>query len=155
MSLGGYTAALFASIEPRLSCVIASIPLVSLKATMRRDLSEEKRLAREAMGLSEELLDQVWAPHAPLAHAPRVERQGRLIVAGLADRICTPDQAEALSLHWERPPIHWFPGTHTVPIGRRATRARIEQHLRDTLLAESAPSPLILTRFRQGGEVEP
>lgn len=155
MSLGGYTAALFASIEPRLSCVIPSIPLVSLTAMMRRDLSEERRLAREALGVTEEVLDQVWAPHAPLAHAPRVERQGRLIVAGLADRICTPDQAQALFLHWERPAIHWFPGTHTVPIGRRATRARIEQHLRETLLAEPAPSPLTLTRFRQGGAAAP
>ena len=76
-------------------------------------------------------------------------------MAGLADRICTPDQAQALFLHWERPAIHWFPGTHTVPIGRRATRARIEQHLRETLLAEPAPSPLTLTRFRQGGAAAP
>jgi hypothetical protein len=78
-----------------------------------------------------------------------VAKQGRLIVAGLADRICPPDQAQALFEHWERPAIHWFPGTHMVPIGRRATRARIELHLRNTLLAEPPPSPLPLTRFRQ------
>jgi hypothetical protein len=149
MSLGGYTAALFASIESRLSCAIATIPVVSLTTMMRRDLSEEKRLAREALGLTEEVLEQAWAPHAPLGYAPKVAKQGRLIVAGLADRICPPDQAQALFEHWERPAMHWFPGTHTVPIGRRATRARIEQHLRDTLLAEPAPSPLPLTRFRQ------
>ena len=76
-------------------------------------------------------------------------------MAGLADRICTPDQARALYEHWERPAIHWFPGTHMAPIGRRATRERIEQHLRDTLLAEPPPSPLSLTRFRQRGGVEP
>jgi hypothetical protein len=152
MSLGGYTAALFASIESRLSCVIATIPVVSLTAMMRRDLSEEKRLAREALGLTEEVLEQAWAPHAPLGHTPKVAKPGRLIVAGLADRICPPDQAQALFEHWERPAIHWFPGTHVVPIGRRATKARIEQHLRDTLLAEPAPSPLPLTRFRQSGE---
>jgi len=155
MSLGGYTAALFASIEARLSCVVISVPVVSLTAMMRRDLSEEKRLAREALGLTEEVLEQAWAPHAPLCHTPRVAKPGRLIVAGLADRICPPDQAQALFEHWERPAIHWFPGTHLVPIGRRATKARIEQHLRDTLLAEPSPDPLPLTRFRQGGEVEP
>jgi hypothetical protein len=155
ISLGGYTAALFASVEARLSCAITMVPVVSLTAMMRRDLSEEKRLAREALGLTEEVLDQVWAPHAPLAHAPRVAKQGRLIVAGLADRICPPDQAQALFEHWERPAIHWFPGTHLIPMGRRATRARIEQHLRDTLLAEPVPSPLLLTRFRQGGVAEP
>jgi hypothetical protein len=149
ISLGAYTAALFASIESRLSCVIAAVPVVSLPAMMRRDLSEEKRLAREALGITEEVLEQAWVPHAPLGHAPRVAKAGRLIVAGLADRICPPDQAQALFEHWERPAIHWFPGTHLVPIGRRATKARIEQHLRDTLLAEPAPSPLPLTRFRQ------
>jgi hypothetical protein len=155
MSLGGYTAALFASIESRLGCAIASIPVVSLTRMMRRDLSEEKRLAQEAMGLTEEVLEQVWAPHAPLRHVPRVERQGRLIVAGLADRICPPDQAQALWEHWERPEIHWFPGTHLVPLGRRETRARIERLLRGTLLSEPASSSLLLTRFRQGGGVEP
>ncbi len=155
LSLGGYTAALFASIESRLSCAITMVPVVSLTAMIRRDLSEEKRLAGEALGLTEEVLEQAWAPHAPLCHAPKVAKAGRLIVAGLADRICTPDQAQALFEHWERPAIHWFPGTHLVPIGRRATRARIEQHLRDTLLAEPAPSPLPLTRFRQGGGAGP
>jgi hypothetical protein len=155
VSLGGYTAALFASVESGLACVVTVVPVVSLSAMIRRDLSEEKRLAREALGLTEEVVEQAWAPHAPLLHAPRVQRSGRLIVAGLADRICTPDQAQALYEHWERPAIHWFPGTHLVPIGRRATRERIEQHLRDTLLAEPVPDPLILTRFRQGGGAAP
>jgi hypothetical protein len=128
------------------------VPAVSFTAMMRRDLSEEKRLAQEALGLTDEVLEQVWAPHAPLLHTPKVAKQGRLIVAGLADRICPPDQAQALYEHWERPAIHWFPGTHLVPIGRRAMRARIAQHLRDTLLAEPTPSPLPLTRFRQSGD---
>jgi hypothetical protein len=148
VSLGGYTAALFASIESGLGCAITVVPVASLTAMIGRDLSEERRLAREALGLTEEVWEQAWAPHAPLLHAPRVEKSARLIVAGLADRICTPDQAQRLFEHWERPAIHWFPGTHLAPIGRRATRARIEQHLRDTLLAEPTPSPLPLTRFR-------
>jgi hypothetical protein len=152
IGLGGYLAALFASIEPRLCCAITLAPVVSLTDLMRRDLSEEKRLARESLGLTEEVLEQVYAPHAPLRYTPRVARPGRLIVAGLADRISPPDQAQALFEHWERPAIHWFPGSHLVPIGLRASKARIEQHLRDTLLAESAPSPLPLTRFRLSGE---
>jgi hypothetical protein len=155
ISLGGYTAALFSSIESRLSCAITMVPVASLTALIRRDLSEEKRLAGEALGLTEEVLEHAWAPHAPLRHAPRVAKEGRLIVAGLADRICPPDQAQALFEHWERPAIHWFPGTHVLPIGRRATRARMEQHLRETLLTETVPDPLPLTRFRQGGGVGP
>jgi len=155
LSLGGYTAALFASIESRLSCAITMVPVVSLTSMIQRDLSEQKRLAGEALGVTEEVLEQAWAPHAPLCHTPKVAKAGRLIVAGLADRICTPDQAQALFEHWERPAIHWFPGTHLVPIGRRATRARMERHLRETLLAEPVPEPLPLTRFRQGGGAGP
>ena len=108
ISLGGYTAALFASIESRLSCAIAMIPVVSLAGLIQRDLSEEKRLAGEALGVTPAVLEQAWAPHAPLCHTPKVAKAGRLIVAGLADRICPPDQAQALFEHWERPAIHWF-----------------------------------------------
>ena len=69
--------------------------------------------------------------------------EGRLILAGLCDRICTPDQAEALWQHWERPSIHWFPGSHLAPFGRRELRERLDAHLQATLLAEPQ-----LSRFR-------
>ena len=145
MSLGGYTAALFASVESRLACAVPVVPVASLTDLVLRDLSDEQRLAREALGLTRAVLEDAWAPHAPLRHAPRVAPEGRLIVAGLADRICPPEQAHALWEHWDRPAIHWFPGSHLVPLGRAALRERLAGHLRATLRTAST---VPLSRFR-------
>jgi hypothetical protein len=145
MSLGGYTAALFGSLERGLACAVPLVPAVSLPAVLGASRSPEQRDRRESIGLSDALLADAWASHDPLRHRPLVAPEGRLILAGLSDRICTPDQVEALWEHWERPSIHWFEGSHLAPFGRRALRERLDAHLRATLLA--APSPT-LSRFR-------
>jgi hypothetical protein len=143
MSLGGYTAALFASLERGLACAVPLVPAVSLPRILAASRSPEEQRLRESIGLDDRLLSEAWASHEPLRHAPRVAPEGRLILAGLSDRICTPDQVEALWLHWERPSIHWFAGSHLAPFGRRALRERLDFHLRATLLAEP-----VLSRFR-------
>jgi hypothetical protein len=135
MSLGGYTAALFASVERGLACAVPLVPAVSLPALLAAGRAPDEQRQREALGLDDALLAEVWASHDPLRHRPRVAPEGRLILAGLADRICTPDQVEALWNHWERPSIHWFEGSHLAPFGRRAALARLDVHLRATLLA--------------------
>jgi len=145
MSLGGYTAALFASLERGLACAVPYVPAVSLPALLGASRSPEQRRLRESLGLSDALLSDAWASHEPLRHRPRVAPEGRLILAGLSDRICAPDQAEALWEHWERPSIHWFAGSHLAHFGRRGLRERLAVHLRETLLA---PPALPLTRFR-------
>jgi dienelactone hydrolase len=145
MSLGGYTAALLASLERGLSCVVPLVPAVSLPAVLGASRSPEQRRLREAAGLDDALLAGAWASHDPLRHRPLVAPEGRLILAGLSDRICTPDQVEALWQHWERPSIHWFPGSHLAPFGRRALRERLDAHLRATLLEAKEPQ---LSRFR-------
>jgi hypothetical protein len=143
MSLGGYTAALFASLERGLACVVPLVPAVSLAAILGASHSPEERRRRESLGIDDALLSEAWASHEPLRHRPRVAPEGRLILAGLSDRICTPDQVEALWRHWEKPSIHWFPGSHLAPFGRRAMRERFDAHLESTLLA--GPQ---LSRFR-------
>lgn len=145
-SLGGYTAALYASVERGLACAIPVIPAVSLVHLLRRDLDAGQRLALEAVGFSDELLSDAFAPHEPLRHRARVAPEGRLIVAGLADRICPPHQADALFEHWGRPSIHWFDGSHLVPLGSGRMRDRIDAKLRESLIDAAGPPPL--TRFR-------
>lgn len=146
MSLGGYLAALWASLDGDLACAVPMIPLVALHDLLERDLPPEERRAREACGVGPELWRDAWAPHSPLVHTPRVAPEARLILAARADRICPPDQAHALWEHWDRPAIHWAPGSHLVPIGRRETRERLAAHLRQTLVAASAPK---LSRFHR------
>ena len=145
MSLGGYTAALFSSLERGLACAVPLVPAVSLPAILGASRSPEERRLRESIGLSDALLAEAWASHDPLRQRTLVAPEGRLILAGLSDRICTPDQVEALWEHWERPSIHWFEGSHLAPFGRRALRERLDLHLRATLLETPEPQ---LSRFR-------
>jgi hypothetical protein len=145
MSLGGYTAALLAGVERGFACAVPFVPAVSLPALLAASRSAEERRRREALGLSDQLLSEAWASHEPLRVRPQVAPEGRLILAGLSDRICTPDQVDALWRHWEQPSIHWFEGSHLAHFGRRAARERLAVHLRSTLLA---PAELPLSRFR-------
>jgi Serine hydrolase (FSH1) len=138
-SLGGYIAALYASLDGRLACAVPQVPVVRLANLVWSELSEERRRTLEAAGASEALLDEAWASHAPLRHRPRVAPEGRLIVAGAADRICTPDHARALHAHWAGSEIHWFPGGHLVHLGQGGVRLRVAALLRQRLVAGAAP----------------
>ncbi|MCP5059132.1 MAG: hypothetical protein GY937_20700 [bacterium] len=146
MSLGGYLTALWASLDADLACAIPSIPLVALQEMMEGDLQPEERQAREASGISSQVWRDAWAPHSPLAHTPRVSKEASLILAARADRICPPSQAHALWEHWDRPSIHWTPGSHLVPVGRSETRERLATHLRSALIAAEKP---MLSKFRR------
>ena len=152
-SLGGYTTALYASLDPRLACAIPIVPPARFARLVWSELAPERRRALEAAGASEALLDEAWASHAILRHRPRVAKEDRLIVAAAADRLCTPEHARALHEHWDRPELHWYPGSHLVPIGRGGVRLRVASFLQQRLLdapgepAAPAPPPL-LSRFR-------
>jgi hypothetical protein len=146
MSLGGYTAALFASLERGLACAVPSVPAVSLVQVMAAGRPPEETRARRSAGVDDALLAEAWTSHDPLRHPPLVAPEGRLILAGVSDRICPPDQAEALWTHWEKPSIHWFEGSHLAPFGRRAMRERLGVHLRETLQGDGAHT---LSRFRR------
>jgi hypothetical protein len=147
LSLGGHLAALYGSLDPDLAAVVPMIPAVALAELWWEQLPGRERRMAEAAGLTLGVLEQAWAPHAPLRHRPRAPFAGRLIVAASADRLIPREQPRALWEHWGRPALHWFPGTHQVWIGRRDVRMRLDAHLRATLLASHPPAPP-LSRFR-------
>ncbi len=130
MSLGGYTTALWATIDPALDFAVAMIPAVSMADLMWRhgEDSPARRRAASA-GVSAELLAEVFAVHAPTTRPVLVPPAHRMIVAGVGDRITPPDQAERLRAHWGDCAIHWFPGGHLAQVGRgdgfRAIRAQL------------------------------
>lgn len=111
LSLGGYNAALLASLEP-LSTVIAGIPAVDfLRLTRRLGAPLEVRLA-ESVGLDLEHADDLFRVISPLALECRVPTNQRAIFAGIADRIVPADHPRDLWRHWEKPRIAWYPGGH-------------------------------------------
>jgi len=130
MSLGGYTTALWASIDDQLAFAVAMIPAVSMAELMWRhgEDSPSRRRAASA-GVSRELLAEVFAVHTPTTRAPRIARDRLTIIAGKGDRITPPEQAERLHAHWGGD-LHWFAGGHLAQVGRadalRAVRRKLD-----------------------------
>ena len=112
LSLGGYTAALTASLEDRLACVIAGIPATDLVDLYRRHSPlnvRRKALEHGALGPKALAVHRVVSP---LVLTPKVERDRRFLFAGVGDRMSTARQARLLWEHWERPKMAWYSGGH-------------------------------------------
>ena len=155
MSLGGYTAAVLASVERGLACAVPWIPAADFTRILAAGRSRSEQAARAAADVDDALLADAWASHDPLRHTPRVPPEGRLIVAAAVDRICPPDHARALWEHWDQPSIHWGPGSHLVRIGRAAFRERLVAHLRGSLIVAGQGGAETLSRFRGAAVPQP
>jgi pimeloyl-ACP methyl ester carboxylesterase len=120
LSLGGFTSAMLASVEDRLSFAIPNVPVVSFAdlvlewqpiglmlraalATMHLDLSDARRLV---------------AVSCPLTYAPLLSPEKLMIVSGVGDRLAPPKHSRVLWDHWNRCRIHWFPGSHIIHMDR-------------------------------------
>jgi hypothetical protein len=135
MSLGGYTTALLAAVEPALAFAVPMIPLSSLAEMMWAEGEGDPRLARAIEhGWTLPALHDFFAVHAPLLRPPLVPSEGRLIIGAIGDRICPPAHADALWRHWGRPRIHWYPGGHLAQFRRHAALREIRTLLRDASL---------------------
>jgi pimeloyl-ACP methyl ester carboxylesterase len=134
MSLGGYTTALWASIagpdDPGgVDFAVAMIPAVSMSRLMwhHGEQSPQRKRAMQA-GITEDLLADAFAVHAPTTRQPRVPRDRLYVVAGRGDRITPPDHAEELARHWDRE-ILWFDGGHLAQVGRGDAMRTVRQSL--------------------------
>jgi alpha/beta hydrolase fold len=114
VSLGGYTAALAASVDDRLTAVIPNCPVV-VPARMLREWFPANKLVGLGLrlsGIGEQELDDGLAYHCPLNYRPLLPRDRRMIITGLGDRMAPPAHAVMLWEHWDRCALHWFPGSH-------------------------------------------
>ena len=117
-SLGGYLAALLASVESRLDYAAALVPVASFADIVwERSGRRGEHDAAHAAGLDLELLRRLFGPHCPLHHRPKVAAGRRLVIGGEGDRIAPPSHAAALARHWETQP-RWFAGGHLAQLGR-------------------------------------
>jgi hypothetical protein len=112
VSLGGYTTALLASLEENLDCVIAGIPATDFMRLLRSHVPALVLRAAARIGFSFERAEPLLRVISPLALSPRVPRERRYLYAGLADHLASPDHARDLWLHWERPRVAWYHGSH-------------------------------------------
>lgn len=111
LSLGGYVSSLVASLDTGLTCAILGVPVVDLIDLLgsHAGLSDDDP-RRQTVTMAA----PIGRMTSPLSLEPKVPMRGRLIYAGIADRLVHPrDQIVKLWEHWGRPEILWYPGGHT------------------------------------------
>ncbi len=115
MSLGGYSTALSATLEPKLAFAVPMIPLASV-ADFARD---QGRLGRnpEQTELQHRALERVHRVVSPLARTPQIERERVLVIGARADRITPVEHARRLAHHFGAPFETWH-GGHLLQFGR-------------------------------------
>ena len=110
LSMGGHVAALLASVETDLHCVICGIPVADLCRIAWRHAPPSELRRFEELGLHH--VETLLRPVSPLQLAPRVPHVSRFLFGGTADRLVPPDQLRDLWLHWDKPRLVWYQGSH-------------------------------------------
>jgi len=128
MSLGGYTAALLATVEPGLSFCVPVIPLASLADFAREQ--GELSLVPEVEAREHALLERLYRVASPLERKPLIVPARTLVVAAKADRITPVAHARKLAAHFGSQLVSWH-GGHLLQLGRNAAFRRVETLLRE------------------------
>jgi pimeloyl-ACP methyl ester carboxylesterase len=134
MSLGGYIAALVASLESGLTCAILGVPVADLVELLGRHSGLGRNdPRRDTMRLAEPIGRMI----SPLSLTPLVPESGRFIYAGIADRVVHPrHQVMRLWEHWGKPEMTWYRGGHAGFIGSRPVQRFIFDALQQSGLLD-------------------
>jgi pimeloyl-ACP methyl ester carboxylesterase len=132
LSLGGYVAALMASLTDDLAFAIPVIAPVCFGDLAHRFMAASARYRhRPDAALGREEFRAAYRVHSPLAHARRMPRERLMIVAGEGDRVIPPEHPLWLWRHWGEPRLAWFGGGHLVPFGRARVVGEVRRFLRE------------------------
>lgn len=112
-SLGGYSAALLATLEAGLDFAVLFIPLGAIEDVVRRpdDSAQEREALRDALRAAQR-------PISPLSRPSLVARERVVVIAGESDLITGLAQAELLAGHFDAP-VSRFAGGHVLHFGRQ------------------------------------
>lgn len=123
LSLGGYTSALIAGLENRLEFVMPVIPIISIPDAMMEWKPLDQALLRIMRKFSLDIrqLRQTMAFHSPMSRSALLPSTRLMIIAGMGDKMASPRHAEALQKHWQGCDLHWFEGSHALPLQRART----------------------------------
>ena len=126
MSLGGYIASLWASLDESLAFAVAWVPTTSIAESMAQHGAPTTAWQRaQKAGISTDLLGDVFSVHSPLRRLPLLPADTLWVVGGLGDRVTPPSHAEALAKHWQGAHVRWFAGGHLAQVGGGAVIAEI------------------------------
>lgn len=139
LSLGGYIAALVASLEKGLSCAILGVPVADLVELLGHHSGLEDNDPRRQ---TFDLAGPIGQMTSPLSLTPLVPKRGRFIYAGVADRVVHPrEQVNRLWEHWGKPQIVWYPGGHVGFFRSRPVQRFVQCALAQSGLLDGIPSP--------------
>ena len=128
MSLGGYTTALYATVEA-LDLACPMIPVASFPDLYwHHGEGRPERLRAEREGITLAMMQQAMAIHTPLLRAPKIAGERVLVVAAEGDRIAPPEHAERLAAHFGAELLR-FAGGHVLQVGRRDAFAALARKL--------------------------
>ena len=139
VSLGAHTAALTASLEEDLDCVIAGIPATCFVRLLGSQLPEIAVRALARVGLPLERIERLLRVVSPLCIPPKLPRERRFLFAGLADRLATPEHARDLWRHWDRPRSEWYDGSHVSYLWESRVRALVLEALTTSGMVRGTP----------------
>jgi dienelactone hydrolase len=112
VSLGGYTAAMLAALEPELERVVLGIPAACFVDLARSNVPSGLVRAAEWLGFPLAQIEETMKVVSPLAMPARVAMERRFIYAGTADQLAPPEHAWRLWNHWDQPRVLWYQGSH-------------------------------------------
>jgi hypothetical protein len=118
VSLGGYTTALVAGLEPGLDCAVLGVAPVDLVQLLERHHGAGH--GHDLRVRNFELAARLGAMISPLAFDPQLPRERRFIYAGVADQLVDfAAHVSPMIAHWEYPETLAYDGGHvgigTVP----------------------------------------
>jgi pimeloyl-ACP methyl ester carboxylesterase len=131
ISLGGYTAALLATIDDRLDYCIPVVPGVSpIDAFLEwQPTGMLLSILMRSQGVSVAEMRGLVAVHNPLTYASPMAGERVLIIGGAGDLITRPHHVELLHRHWPDSTMHWFAGGHLLHLGRDDFLQRMQTHI--------------------------
>lgn len=131
ISLGGYTAALLASVDDRLDYCIPVVPGVSpIDAFLEwqpTGLLLSGLMCSHDVGVTE--MRGLVAIHNPLTYASPMAGERVLIIGGAGDIVTRPHHVELLHRHWPGSTMHWFAGSHLLHLGREDYLQLMRAHI--------------------------
>ena len=133
ISLGGYVAALLATLETDLGMVIAGVPLTDVPGLFAQHSPTTLRTDASDLGLLGSTTDRVFRVVSPLQAPPLVPRDRLAVYGGQADRMSTLAQARRLWEHWDRPAARWYAGNHVGVAFNREAREFVDEQLQGWL----------------------
>jgi dienelactone hydrolase len=128
MSLGGYTAALLATVDGSVAPAALMIPLASLA-----DAYVEHREGRPDAPPAwiAPRIDDAYRVVSPFARTPRLRGEDIMVIAASGDRITRGSHAARLRAHFGDGPFETFVGGHMLQFGRGAAFESLARWLGD------------------------